>query len=150
MAIVISPAGEAKALGGIVTTEPILCKLYTVCATSGGLPSAASIVGDFTEASFTGYSAKTLTNTLTGTTWSTPSGTPAVTQYNSASPQSWTATGGYQTILGYYYVGATSGIYYGAESWVAGGGTSVVMSAIQPTVTLIPTLRLGTLPAATS
>lgn len=150
MAIVISPAGEAKALGGIVTAENLIAKLYTVCATSGGLPSAASIVSDFTEASFTGYSSKTLTGTLTGSTWSTPSGTPAQTQYNASAPQSWTATGSYQTILGYFYVGATSGIYYGAESWVAGGGTSVALSSVQPTLTLIPTLKLGTTPAPTS
>jgi hypothetical protein len=150
MPIVISPAGEAKALGLIVASENFTLKLYTACATAGGLPSSASIVGDFTEATFTGYTAKTLTGSLTGTTWSTPSGTPAQTQYNASTPQSWTATGGYQTILGYYYVGATSGTFWGAESYIASGGTSVVMSASQPTTTLVPTLKLGTNPAPTS
>ena len=150
MAIVISPAGEAKALGGIVTTEPITLKLYVSCSTAGGLPSSASVLADFTEATFTGYAARTLTNSLTGTTWSTPAGTPAQSQYNAAAPQSWTATGAYQTVLGHLYVGVTSGTFYGAESFVAGGGTSVVLSAGQPTMTLIPTLKLGTNPSPTS
>lgn len=150
MAIVISPAGEAKALSSIITTEALTLRLYTACATAGGLPSAASVVGDFTEATFTGYASKSLTGSLTGTTWSTPSGTPAQTQYNASSPQSWTATAAYQTVLGYYYVGVTSATFYGAESFVAGGGTSIVLSASQPTMTLIPTLKLGTAPPPTS
>lgn len=114
--------------------------------TGGGIPSTASVVGDFTEATFTGYSAKTLTGTLTGTTWATPTGTPATSQYNSASPQSWTATGAYQTILGYYHVGATTGTFYGAQSFAS----SVVMSSGQPSMTMVPSLSQGTLPVATS
>lgn len=146
MAIVFSPAGEAKALLGVVTAENITLKLYTACATSGGVPSSASVVGDFTEATFTSYSSKTLTGTQTGTTWSNPSGTPAQTQYNSGTPQSWTATGAYQTILGYYYIGATSATYYGAEAFASG----IVLSSGQPSMTLIPTIKQGTAPAPTS
>jgi hypothetical protein len=141
-----SAAGEIKALTEIVTGENIVCHLYTACATAGGQPLPASIVGDFTEATFTGYSSKTLTGTVSGTTWSTPTGTPATSQYNSASPQSWTATGSFQTILGYYYVGATSGTFYGAQSFAS----AVVQSSGQPGMTLVPGLSQGTLPVATS
>jgi hypothetical protein len=146
MSFFASPAGEAKALASVVAAENLTLKLYSACATSGGVPSSASIVGDFTIATFTGYSDKTLTGTVSGTTWATPSGTPASSTYNSASPQTWTATGGYQTILGYLYVGATSGTYYGAEAFASG----IALSSGQPGMTLVPTLKLGTSPVPTS
>lgn len=146
MAFVASPAGEAKVLNGAVTAENLSLRLYTACATSGGVPTSATVVGDLTEATFTGYSAKALTGTQTGSTWSAASGTPAQTQYNASSPQSWTATGSYQTILGYYYVGVTSSTFYGAEAFAS----SIVLSSGQPSMTLIPTLKMGTAPVPTS
>jgi hypothetical protein len=141
-----STAGEAKLLNGVVLTENLTLKLYTACATAGGVPLPSSVVGDFTEATFTGYSAKTLTGTQTGTTWSAASGTPAVTQYNAATPQSWTLTAGTQTILGYFYVGVTSGTFYGAQSFAA----AIALSTGQPSFTLIPAITMGTVPAPTS
>jgi hypothetical protein len=144
--LVFSSAGEAKLLTAALTAENLLLHLYTACATAGGVPSASSIVTDFTEATFTGYASKTLTGSLTGTTWSTPTGSPSVSSYDAASPQSWTLTAGSQEILGYYYVGASTGIYYGAQSFASG----ITLTTGQATMTLIPSISQGTLPAATS
>ena len=144
----LSAAGEAKCLNTILTFEPLLCKLYVACATAGGVPTVASVVGDYTEPVFTGYAAKTLTNTVGAGTWAAPAGTPAASQYNAASPQSWTSTAGAaQTVLGAFYVGATSGIYYHGEPFATG---QVYNFTTSPTNTFIPRLVLGGTPAPTS
>jgi hypothetical protein len=155
MSIVLSPTGEAKFGASAIygtTPENLLLRLYTACSTTAaggfaaGTPSPTSVLGDFTEATFTGYSAKTLTATQTGTTWSAFTGTPATSQYNAATPQSWTNSGGSpQTILGYYYVGATSGSYYGGEAYA----TPQVINASGGVHTLPPKFQFGTSPAPT-
>ena len=144
----LSAAGEAKALGIFLAFEPLLCKLYVSCATVGGVPTVATILGDLVEPAFTGYAAKTLANTLGAGTWAAPAGTPAASQYNAASPQSWTSTGGAaQTVLGAFYVGANSGVFYHAEAFAA---AQVYNSTTSPTNTFTPRLVLGGNPNPTS
>lgn len=79
------------------------------------------------EATFSGYARKTLTRSVSGTTWGTPaSGAPdgswssetsvATSRYNASSPQQWTAGSGVSaTLYGYFYLGATSGKLVFAE-----------------------------------
>ena len=144
----LTSAGEAKCLGSILTAENMTLKLYTACATTGGVPTAASIVGDFTEPTFTGYAGKTLSNALGATTWSTPAGTPSVSQYYASAPQSWTSTAGAaQTVLGAFYVGAVSGVFYHAEAFAAG---QLYNATTSPTNTFVPKFTLGGSPAPTS
>ena len=98
------------------------------------------------EASFTGYSAKTLTRSVSGSTWATPtaSGTTidptndnAKSVYNSGTPQSWSATSS-QTIYGYFWSGVTSGVLLVAELFASS------ISLVNPsTLTLPPALELG-------
>jgi hypothetical protein len=145
MPFVHSANGEAKNLTAVLTSQNRTYKLFTACATVGGVPTPASVVGDFTEATFTGYAAKTVTGTISGSTWSAPTGTPALSQYNAAAPLSWTATGGYQTILGYFVVLA-DGSYLGAETYQ----NPVILSSGSPNCTLIPAELSGTSPTPTS
>jgi hypothetical protein len=97
------------------------------------------------EASFTGYAAKTLTRSLTGSTWSTPtiSGTTIDTSSSNAkssygsSAQSWSATSA-QTIYGYFWSGVTSGVGICAEAFASS------ISLTNPsTLNLTPVLELG-------
>lgn len=223
MPLIFSPAGEAKALTALVTTENILLQFYVACttangvtnpvvtnagsgytsaptvtitgaggsgatataqvglggtissvtitnagsgytgavtvafsggggsgaaatATGGAVPSSNSVYGDFTIATFAGYADKTLTNTIGGTTWSTPAGTPASTQYNPGTPQTETLTSGTATVLGYLYKGVTSSTFYGAEAYAS----PVSLSVGQPSFTFVPKITQGTQPTPTS
>jgi hypothetical protein len=109
-------------------------------------PAVTDTLSTYTaiEASFTGYAAKTLTRSMTGSTWSTPSisGTTinaagdSLSTYGSAA-QSWSATSS-QTIYGYFWSGATSGVGITAEAF----GSSIAL--VNPsTLNLTPVLELG-------
>lgn len=121
-------------LDGANTREAWTLKLYKTNVTPAETDTAAS----YTVADFTGYSNKTLTRTVTGTTWSTPatsSGTTSST-YNSGTPLSWSATSA-QTVYGYYVVGATSTTLIYAELF------SSSISLVNPsTLQLTPKLQL--------
>lgn len=93
-------------------------------------PAETDVAATWTaaEASGSWYARKTLTRSVSGTTWSTPaSAAPsgswsaeaavAAAQYNAASPQSWTYSGAGATIYGYFYIGATSGKLIFAEKF---------------------------------
>jgi hypothetical protein len=109
-------------------------------------PAVTDTLSTYTaiEASFTGYSAKTLTRTLSGSTWSTPaiSGTTvnaagdALSTYGSAA-QSWSATSA-QTIYGYFWSGLTSAVGITAEAF----GSSIALTN-PSTLNLTPVLELG-------
>jgi hypothetical protein len=83
-------------------------------------PTESSVAGDFTQASFSGYTQKS----LTGSSWTITSTTPIYAYY---AQQTWTFTGGpgsASTIYGYYIVQQSSGLLLLAER-------------INPTVTLV-------------
>jgi hypothetical protein len=107
-------------------------------------PALTDTSSTYTEADFTGYSAVTLTRSVSGTTWSTPSGGGSVLESGcskstyGASAQSWSATSA-QTIYGYYIVGATSGKVIFAERFASS------VSLINPsTITVQPSFELAT------
>lgn len=114
---------------------------------SSHTPAVTDTLSTYTaiEASFTGYSAKTLTRSVSGTTWATPAATGTTIDpvndnsysiYGSAA-QSWSATSA-QTIYGYFWSGVTSGVGLVAEQW----GSSI--SLVNPsTLQLQPVLELG-------
>ena len=109
-------------------------------------PAVTDTLSTYTaiEASFTGYSAKTLTRTMSGSTWSTPTATgttinaagDALSTYGS-SAQSWSATSA-QTIYGYFWSGLTSATGILAEAFASS------ISLTNPsTLNLTPVLELG-------
>lgn len=138
MALLVPDVGEVvlltDILNGANTRENWTLKLFSNNIT----PAETDVAGTYTEATFTGYSAKTLTRTTGGSTWAAPTTSGGVTssQYNSGSPQSWSATTG-QTIYGYYYVGVTSTTLILAEVF----GSAIVL--VNPsTLTIIPKVAL--------
>ncbi len=73
-------------------------------------PADASVAGDFTEATFTGYAALT----LTGASWVATPGAPSSIAY---AQQTFTSSANQtaQTIYGYYLTQASSGKVVGAQ-----------------------------------
>lgn len=113
MALVVCNAGELKLLDWAIkdtsTPENLTLKLYKVDYT----PVAASVAGDFTEADFTSYSAKTLTRS----TWAASSTNGSGKAASTYTAQSWTCGSTGNTIYGYFVVGATSGTLIWAEKF---------------------------------
>jgi hypothetical protein len=96
-------------------------KLYS----NNHTPSEADVAGTYTEASFTGYSAKTLNSFQSSVTdWTAPSlvsptgawapGAQTQVAESTYVQQSWSPASS-QTVYGYYVVGATSTILLFAE-----------------------------------
>jgi len=145
VAMLIPNEGEIQLLTDLLaggTLENWTLKLYS----SNTTPAETDTAATYTEATFTGYSAKTLTRTLSGSTWSTPA-TNSTNTVNSeaadakssygASAQSWSATSA-QTIYGYFIVGATSTKLIAAEKF----GSSIGL--VNPsTLTLQPVMQLA-------
>jgi hypothetical protein len=121
MALLVPDVGEVVLLSNLLaggTLENWTLKLYKTSVTPAESDTAAS----YTVADFTSYSDKTLTRSVSGGTWSTPSTSTGTTSssYNAGTPQNWTNTGASaQTIYGYYVVGATSTTLLFAELFAA-------------------------------
>jgi len=114
MTLVVPNVSEADMLSlilGKIAQESMLMKLYSNDYT----PAYGTVIGDLTELSATGYSAKTLTPANWTVTASSPSG-PATAL---APQQVWGITAA-ATAYGYYLVGATSGKRYWLERFTDG------------------------------
>jgi hypothetical protein len=106
MALLVPNQGEAIVLSLLVnktstyTQQDLKLKLFS----SNTTPAESDTEGSFTEATFTGYSAIT----LTGANWTVTEGAPSSATY---AQQTFTSTAGSQnqSIYGYYLVQATSG-----------------------------------------
>ncbi len=134
MALVFANSGELLAVQWMLKTtstpENLTLKLFKNDYT----PTATSTAGDFTEADFTSYAAKTLSRG----TWQSPSTVSgkASIAYDTA-PQTWTCGTTGNTIYGYYVVGATSGTLIYAERFSANRPLSNGDSLnVQPVLTL--------------
>ncbi|WP_062434994.1 hypothetical protein [Herbidospora daliensis] len=104
MTIVIVNQGEEDMIDALAAVNYTV-HLFTNDAAAGLTQSQIDALdeSDFTEATFTGYSAKA----LTGGSWTTTPGNPAAASYSTQNfPR--TATGAPETVYG-YYVTRTSG-----------------------------------------
>lgn len=114
MAIVITNQGECKALEFFVNKtapENLVLKLFK----SNTTPAETHTTANYTEADFTGYSALT----LTGSSWgSAAAGDPSFIAYSQQTFELLAVET--QSIYGYYLVGASSGVLYGAERFTDG------------------------------
>lgn len=109
MALVVANVGELLLLDALLkdsSGENFYLKLYKTNVT----PDQDSVDSDFTEADFSGYSAKTLTRS----SWDAAS-TVSNKASSSYVAQTWTNSGSSQTIYGYYIVGVSTGTLYWAE-----------------------------------
>ena len=131
--LIITTTGQNILLGwalqATATPENLILKLYSNAYT----PVAASIATNFTEATFTGYSSKTLSRA----SWATPSTQLDGSSQTTYATQSWTVGSG-QTIQGYYVVGATSGSLIWAQQF----DTARVLTT-GDVFTLTPSFSLG-------
>lgn len=132
MALVVPHEGEIQLLKDLLgggTLENWTLRLFNSNITPAESDAAATYTAH--ETSFAGYAAKTLTRSLSASTWNTPvsqspSGSPAWSsrtqvghsQYGS-SPQVFTCSGTGDTIYGYFITGATSGKLICAEAFAA-------------------------------
>jgi hypothetical protein len=132
MAYMVPREGDVQLLADVLgtgTREDWLLCLFNSAIT----PAETDVAATYTahETAFVGYARKTLTRSITGSTWSTPvsqapSGSPAWSArsqvghsaYGSA-PQSWTCSGTGDSIYGYFIIGATSGKLILAEAFPA-------------------------------
>jgi hypothetical protein len=130
MALVVPHEGGLQLLTDLLgggTLENWQLGLFNSAITPAETDTAAAYTAH--ETAFAGYARKTLTRSISASTWNTPvsqapSGSPAWSsrsqvghsQYGSA-PQSWTCTGSGDTIYGYFILGATSGKLICAEAF---------------------------------
>jgi hypothetical protein len=113
MSFTSNAAGEGQFLNDILTNSTagnFKLKLFT----NNYTPTNADTPASFTEATFTGYAAITLTRSVSGSTWTiNSSSSPAVASYPA---QSFNATSA-QTVYGYYITNAAGTIVYGADKF---------------------------------
>ena len=111
--------------GGILSDNTLKMHLYT--SPSTGL-TGAEVLASFTEAAFTGYSAVSLTGfgtvALSGTSYA----------YSTGINATFTATGAYQTIYGYFVTNAAGTVLYAAEDFSA----AIVLSSSVNTIIVTP------------
>lgn len=112
MSLVITYTADQLSLKNLVNyssaPENLILKLFQ----SNTTPTKSDATGAYTEATFTGYSSVT----LTGSAWNVSANpvTYAVQTFTSSMG------GQSQLIYGYYLVGATSNLLYGAERFSDG------------------------------
>lgn len=102
-------------------------------------PAETDTDATYTEADFTDYAAKTLTRSVSGSTWATPTTSSGTTssEYNSGTPQSWTCGATGNSIYGYYIVDAVAGTLLIAERFA-----STRVLAENDTLNLTPKIEL--------
>jgi aspartokinase len=135
MALLVPDVGEVVLLASILypaSGENWTLKLYSGNVTPAETDTAAS----YTEATFTGYTAKTLTRTQSGATWAVPTTSTGTTSSTYGTAQVWSPTTS-QSIYGYYVVGATSTTLLFAELF-----SSVKNLANNDTLTVTPRFQL--------
>lgn len=130
MPFLVSREGDLRLLTELLgggPSEDWQLGLFNAATTPAETDTAATYTAK--EATFAGYSRKTLTRSVSATTWNTPvlqapSGAPAWSprgqvahsQYGSA-PLSWSVGATGENIYGYFIVGATSGKLILAEQF---------------------------------
>ncbi len=118
MAIVVPDASERyilnRFLKGSNSANNLTLRLYTAIS---GTPGEATVLADFTEATFAGYTAKTLTNSSWGDA-ATSTGTSSST-YGSSQTFTRSSTGTNEAVLGYYVLDATATVLLWYEAFAA-------------------------------
>ena len=133
MAWQVPDVGEVALLARVLYSdadaENISQKLYS----NNVVFAESDVAGTYTEATFTGYSAKTLTSYQSGATWAVPTTAAGVTSSAYGTASVWSPTTS-QTIYEQILVGATSTILLAVDAFAAGlplanGGTLTITPA---------------------
>lgn len=132
MTLVIPNVGE-EAFLDLILAPGYTLKLFTNNLTASGTAAEALTAGSFTEATFTGYTSKSLTGGSWVTTPADPStGTYALQSFTSTADQS------PQVVYGYFVI-LTSG---GALRWYEKFSSSVTIQNDGDSIRITPTLTL--------
>ncbi|MDG3005505.1 hypothetical protein [Paludisphaera mucosa] len=130
MAFLVSREGDVRLLTELLSggaSEDWQLGLYNAAIVPAETDTAATYTAH--EATFGGYARKTLTRSVSATTWNTPvlqapSGAPAWSPRGQvahakygAAPLSWSVGPAGDTVYGYFIVGATSGALILAEQF---------------------------------
>lgn len=134
MTLLVPNDGESNLLGRALGKESQEASLTLKLYKSTNTPSETDTAATYTEADFTGYSAKTLANA----SWTITPGAPTDAAY---AQQTFTSTADQssQDVYGYYVIGTTSTEIYWAELFtdgpyaIANNGDSI---AVTPHITL--------------
>lgn len=130
MALVVPNGGEVIALSYLVnksSPENLVLRLFT----NNKTPAEADAVGDYTEATGSGYASIT----LTGASWTVTPGAPSSAAY---AQQTFTFTGALGNVYGYYLTRLTTGDLVYAERFsdgpynIANNGDQI---KVTPTIT---------------
>lgn len=116
----------------ISTPEDLQIRLYS----NNYTPVSGSTAGDFTQATFTGYSAVTIDEE----DWDITSADPAVALLDAAVEFTSTAGSQNQDIYGYYIVGVTSGRLIWAERFTDGPYN---IANLNDKISVTPRITLG-------
>ena len=107
MSLLVPDVGEVVLLARVLygSASDLTLKLFRTDVT----PAEGDTHASYTEADFTNYSAKTLTASQTGSTWSAAATSGGVTSssYGGGTPLSWTCGATGNTIYGYWVQTAT-------------------------------------------
>jgi hypothetical protein len=137
MPLLVPNVGEVVLLTNLLnggTLENFTLKLFK----SNTTPAEGDTAGTYTEADFTGYSAKTLTRSVSGGTWATPSTSGGTTSSAYAAQTFTSSDATSQTIYGYFIVGATTGTLILAERF------DTARNLVSPdTLTVTPRIELA-------
>lgn len=111
MALVTPDLGERQLLDKMLKNagENYILKLYRNNLT----PTNSTVLADFTETTFTGYSAKT----LTAGTWSSATTNGSNKAESSYTEQAWTCGSTGDTLYGYYVTNAAGTVCLWAEKF---------------------------------
>jgi len=82
-------------------------------------PAVTDTASTYTEATFTGYSAVTVTSSQSGSTWTVPSNSVG-TVTSSYQTNATFSSSSSQSVYGYFVVGASSGKCYCSEAFSGG------------------------------
>ena len=137
MPLLVPNVGEVVLLTNTLnggTLENWTLKLFK----SNTTPAEGDTAGTYTEADFTGYSAKTLTRSVGGSTWATPTTSGGTTSSSYAAQTFTSSDATSQTIYGYFIVGATTGTLILAERF------DTSRNLVSPdTLTITPRIELA-------
>ena len=134
MAIVAPDVSEVEALKAVVGHTAMGATWTLKLFTNNVTPGESDTAGTYTEATGSGYAAKT----LTGSSWTvaTAAGTTSATY----AQQTWTFTGALGNVYGYYYIRADTGVLMTAERFTNGPYN---IQNNGETISVTPTLQLA-------
>lgn len=127
----------ARALYNNAGAENLTLKLFTNNIT----PAETDVASTYTEATFTGYSAVTLTSSQAAGTWAAPTVSANLANSVYGTLATYTITASTQTVYGIFAIFASSLTI--AFSQAFGAGKALSSGAVNDQITITPSLQFG-------